>query len=55
VSRAGGPQFRTAPVPVAVVRAATVLAPTGEVWRTIRVSRREFVIVVPVTAGDPAG
>jgi hypothetical protein len=55
VSRAGGPQFRTTPVSVVGVRAATVLAPTGEVWRTIRVSRREFVIVVPAPGDDPAG
>jgi hypothetical protein len=53
VTRAGSPQFRPAPVSVAVVRAATVLSPTGEVRRTIRVSRREFVIVVPVPGSDP--
>ncbi|MFI5589398.1 hypothetical protein ACIA5G_30390 [Amycolatopsis sp. NPDC051758] len=55
MSRAGGPQFRAAPVSVAVVRAASVLAPTGEVWRTIQVSRREFVIVVPAAGDDPDG
>lgn len=51
VSRAEAPRYRT--VSVAVLRASTTLGPDGERWRTLRVSRREFLIVIPATDADP--
>jgi hypothetical protein len=54
MSRAGAPEFRLVPVSVAVIRAATTVAPAGEQRRTIRVSRREFLVLVPARGGGSA-